>query len=532
MKELEVKKKRSISPVWILPLVALLIGIWLGYKSFQEQGIEITVRIKEATGLTPGKTQIFYKGLPVGMLKELSVTPDLLNIDARIEVVREAKAKLTDTAKIWIVKPEVSTSKITGLETIVTGNYFQIMVGKEGRSSRFFVAEDSPPPLHMDSPGLHLTLISSGDSSLNPESPVLYKKFQVGEVLSVTMDEAGQISNRILIYPQYQDLVGDNTVFWDISSIELKTNLPNFSVKLGTLRTILAGGVSMKTPDSAKKTVLSRTSFTLHKNFEEGITENHIPVTLRFPSRFGLLVGAEIDYRGITVGKITHMDLDDNLESVTATAHLSRSVEKILGEKSAFWLTRATLTITGVEHLDKLLSGAGISMGGRGGKETREFTVFGSRPPGLAETEGLQLILESNELGSLGVGKPVYFRQLQVGRVTGAELSRDSRKVLVHINIEEKYKDLVKENSKFWNSSGIRIKGGLMTSMQINTESMAAFLGGGVSFITPETEMGKEVVQDYVFTLHREPKEAWLSWSPDIRLGEEKRQWLNLLKKE
>ena len=114
-----VKAKKGISPIWILPLVAILIGGWLVYKDYQESGIMITVRIKDASGLTAGKTRVMFKGLPVGTLKSFQVTPDLQSIDARIEMVKEAREELTTDTKFWVVRPELSVNRITGLDTLV-----------------------------------------------------------------------------------------------------------------------------------------------------------------------------------------------------------------------------------------------------------------------------------------------------------------------------------------------------------------------------------------------------------------------------
>ncbi len=420
MEQLDIKKKKTISPVWILPLVTLAIAGWLGFKAIQERGIDITVRVKEATGLTPGKTQVLYKGLSVGLLKKLAITSDLQSVDAEIEMVKEAADKLTAETKFWVVKPELSASKISGLETIVSGNYFEILPGSTGEKRNIFQAEDEPPPRHANSPGLHLTLISTKNSSHSPESPVLYKKIKVGEIISVKLDTNDLINTRILIYPKYSHLVSSDSKFWDISSVEFKANLPNISVKFGTLKSILAGGVSFMSPEGEQKSVLKKSTFTLYSSLGEALQDN----------------------------------------------------------------------------------------------------------------SGLQLILESPQLGSLGSGKPVYFRQMKVGHITEIELSEDSRKILIHINIHEPYKKLIHEKTKFWNSSGIRIQGGLMTSMKISTESLASLLDGGISFITPEKEMGNKVQNGSLFTLHREPEEDWLSWSPEIKLHEDDQPMLKLLEKK
>lgn len=143
----------------------------------------------------------------------------------------------------------------------------------------------------------------------------------------------------------------------------------------------------------------------------------------------------------------------------------------------------------------------------------------------MTVNSGLNLVLETERLGSLGYDKPVYYRQVQVGHTTGYELSPTGQNVLIYVNIHEGFEHLVRENSKFWNSSGVRVKGGLLSKMQLSTKSLAAIISGGISFSTPDVDdMGNMVANGRHFILNTDPDDEWLAWSPVLGLEGEPEQ--------
>jgi paraquat-inducible protein B len=516
-----IKTKKGISPIWILPIVAILIGAWLIYKDYQESGFMIKVQIKDASGLTAGKTQVMFKGLPVGTLKSFHVSPDLLSIDAKIEMVKEAREKLTTDAKFWVVRPELSANRITGLETLVTGSYFEVQPGTNPGLTLSFVALDEAPPLSTHVPGLHLTLKSEKSVVLSPGSPVYFKKVEVGEIVSNALLDDSSIETKILIYPQYTGHVSSKSLFFVSGGIRLDANLPKISLHIDPIKSIIRGGISFITPDGGEKIQDLKKSIPLHKDFEAAQHAGDIEITLTFSVEHGLQAGSEIRYNGIQIGSIKELQLDEDMKTIRAKAYIHKSLDHLLRVDTYIWAVNAKFSAAGIANLATLLKGAHLNLIAGQGKQTTKFQVHDTRPPNITVDTGLNLVMETDRLGSLGYDKPVYYRQVQVGHTTGYELSATGQNVLVYLNIHEPFVNLIRENTKFWNSSGFRIKGGLMTEMRISTESLATLIGGGISFSTPEKEeMGNRVSNGKHFTLHTEPDDKWLNWSPALELGE------------
>ncbi len=515
-----VKTKKGLSPIWILPVLALCLGGWLLFKDYQESGFMITVQIKNATGITPDKTRIYFKGIPIGTVKTFSVNPDLQWIDVNIEMVKEAKEELTDDSKIWVVRPEVSFNKITGLDTLVKGSYFEIQPGNSKVPGITFVALSSAPPLSSRVPGLHLTLHSKHAVSLGPGSPVYFKKVEVGEVVSNILQDDSSIKTRILIYPKYTKHVTEKTLFFISQGVQIDANLPKLSIHIDPLKTILNGGMSFITPSGGKELTNGETIHPLYQDRQAAENADNLVIDLNFSVENGLSADSEIQYNGVKIGTIRNLKLSNDYNMVHAKAYIHKELRHLLVEGTYIYAVRAKLNAGNVSNLGTLITGPYLNLIPGKGKATSTFKVHDSRPVDMTISTGLNIVLETDRLGSLGYDKPVYYRQVQVGKTTGYELSPTGQNVLIYVNISPPYMNLVRENSKFWNSTGIRIKGGLMTTMKISTESLATLIAGGISFSTPEDkDMGNLVANGQHFSLNADPDDEWLNWSPELQLG-------------
>ena len=176
----KVRPASNWSAIWVLPLIALLIGGWLGWQAYSTAGIEIQVIFPSGEGIQAGKTEVIYKGMSIGKVTALALDHSAENrgVIATLEMNKEVEPQLRSNTRFWLVKPHVSLAGITGLETLVSGNYIAVSPG-DGEPSLAFQALPEAPPLADDQPGLHLTLKAERLGSLNRDSPVFYKQLQV-----------------------------------------------------------------------------------------------------------------------------------------------------------------------------------------------------------------------------------------------------------------------------------------------------------------------------------------------------------------
>lgn len=477
------------SAIWILPLIALAIGGWLAWQAYSQAGVRIQVRFQTGEGIVANKTEVFYKGMSVGKVDSLELDTEGQNtgVVATIEMNKEAEGHLTTGTRFWLVKPSVSLAGITGLETLVSGNYIAISPG-EGEPTKRFTALAKAPPLSDDEPGLHLTLKADRLGSLNRDSPVFYKQIQVGRVKSYKLSEdQDTVEVKVFIAPAYANLVRKHTRFWNASGISIDANLSGVKVRSESLASIVAGGIAFATPEHRKDSPPTDPSLPFRLYDDYDAAQAGIRIKLKLNDYEGLQAGrTPVMYKGIQIGSLKALRMEDNLTSATADLTLDPLAEDYLVEGTQFWVVKPSISLAGITGIEALVKGNYISFrpGEKGAKPMREFEARAKAPPLDLRAPGLHLVLFADALGSLDVGSPVTYRQVKVGSVQSYQFAKNSNRILIGVHIEKEYANLVNGSTRFWNVSGITLTGGL-SGIKIKSESLQSLMAGGIAFDTP-----------------------------------------------
>ncbi len=515
MNDLPLAKARPASnwsAIWVLPLIALLIGGWLGWRAYNEAGIEIQVTFETGEGLQAGKTEVIYKGMSIGKLTalELDDSGEQRGVRATLEMDKRVEHQLLSNTRFWLVKPSVSLAGITGLETLVSGNYIAASPG-DGEPARKFTALNEPPPLADTAPGLHLTLKAERLGSLNRDSPVFYKQIQVGRVKSYALlEDQNQVEVKVFIQPEFASLVRKHTRFWNASGVSIDAGLSGVTVRTESLASIVAGGIAFATPEHRKDSPPTDPSlpFRLYEDFDTA--QAGIRVNLTLHDFDGLEPGrTPVMYKGIQVGHMKTFKIDDDLSGARVELMLDPRTEDYLVEGTDFWVVKPSISlavITGLEALVKC-NYIAIRPGEKGGAPARDFAARPKAPPLDLAAPGLHLVLFSDVRGSLEVGSPVLFKQLKVGSVQSYQLSRDNKQVAFGVHIEPDYAHLVNNSTRFWNASGITLKGGL-SGVEVKSESLQTLLAGGIAFETPDPKAARDDKRVQRFNLYSSQEQA------------------------
>ena len=240
------------------------------------------------------------------------------------------------------------------------------------------------------------------------------------------------------------------------------------------------------------------------------VTSKGPEVRIRFETAEGIAAGkTEIRCRSVSVGKVTRVELDENLQSVLVYARLDSGNEILLRKGTRFWVVRPRVSAADVSGLGTLLTGAYIELEpGTGDLGVRKWKGRETPPATNRSIPGRRLTLVSEEAGSLSVGSPIYYRGYDVGRIERRVLDPDGRRIVYDAFIREEYQSLVRENTKFWNTSGIDVSAGV-DGFKVRTPSLQAMISGGVSFAVNENEEPGEMVSDgSVFELHDDLEDA------------------------
>ncbi len=219
-----------------------------------------------------------------------------------------------------------------------------------------------------------------------------------------------------------------------------------------------------------------------------------------------------IRYKAVQVGKVKKLALTPDLKKVKITAEIFPEMAENLSANTRFWVVKPRVTFQGISGLDTLLSGVHIGMDpGDKPNETNQalesYTGLSTPPVITTGEKGTALILNTDSLGSLDVGSPVYYHKVNVGEVTGYRLNKNSQSIDVTIYVHSPYDEKIKTSTRFWNASGLELE--LTTSgLSARMESLTSLLIGGIAFETPENEMGFALDGETTFKLYESYKLA------------------------
>jgi paraquat-inducible protein B len=240
-------------------------------------------------------------------------------------------------------------------------------------------------------------------------------------------------------------------------------------------------------------------------------------VTIEFSDGAGVEAGKTmLDYLGVSAGTVESVDLRPGLKGVTIKLRLKRSAAALANEGTKFWIVHPEIGFSGVKGLDTLVSGVHLDALPGSGAPTKQFIGLDKSPAPDVTDEGRAFILQSDRLGSLTTGAPVFYREFKVGQVEASHLSADSTSVLIRIHIDAPYGDLVRTNTKFWNTGGFSFKISLFGGAQLKDTSLESLVSGGVALATPDGPLAPPAPADTQFGLAAEPDKDWQKWAPKI----------------
>jgi paraquat-inducible protein B len=314
-------KKRRISIVWLVPLVALAIGGWLVYKAISEKGPTVTITFNSAEGLEAGKTKIKFKDVELGQVTSIELDDGLSQVIVKAEMVKKAEKFISGNTRFWVVRARVAAGGISGLSTLFSGAYIGLDPGKAGLPATYFKGLEIPPVVTAELPGSHYVLRAGSLGSLQIGDPVYFRRIKVGQIVSYKLDEDGQaVTIEIFVHDPHHQLVRKNTKFWNASGLDLTIDAEGIRVDTESFVTLMIGGIAFDTPakQEAGEPAGEKDVFKLYKN-REAISEKTYTRKNKYLLHFdsgvrGLKIGAPVELQGIQIGQVLDVNLEFDVE--------------------------------------------------------------------------------------------------------------------------------------------------------------------------------------------------------------------------
>lgn len=347
--------KRSLwdraSVVWLVPLAALAIALGVAWQSYNDRGALIEIIFDNAAGIEKNETELRYRDVAVGIVETVKFTETLDQVIVGIRVEKDVVPYVDADSEFWVVRPEVTTQGVSGLDTVLSGVYLQGNWDERiGEAETTFQGLPDPPLLVGGEQGLSIVLRSS-DGSLSGNTPILYKGVQVGRVGTANVSSDGfSVEAVAVVYSPYDNLVTSQTRFWDTSGFSLSIGTSGAAVDFESLASLIAGGITFDTFVSGATLAADDTTFTVfgdagsaRSSIFESSAGNTVDVMAVFDGNVsGLVIGAAVELKGLRIGEVT--GLNGVIEESATGANVVRLQTILSIEPSRLGLEGATET--------------------------------------------------------------------------------------------------------------------------------------------------------------------------------------------
>ncbi len=263
MKNHRIRRTAYTIAIWMFPCLAAILCGWLAFDYYQRLGPMIKITFPDASNVEAQKTPLRFRGITVGRVEKVVLSPTTKEVVVSARLSREAKKLAVEGAQFWIVQPQVDFEGIRGLETIFRGSYIRIEAGK-GEPRLAFQGKTGDDVNDTTAGTITYILRSRITESINPGDSVTYRGLKVGAVSGVRLDRASQwVEIQVSIERQYGKLIRNNTVFWKKVGVQAKLGLFKSELKISSLESLIKGGIAFATPNEAEPRAKSYSRFIL-----------------------------------------------------------------------------------------------------------------------------------------------------------------------------------------------------------------------------------------------------------------------------
>jgi paraquat-inducible protein B len=325
------KGRRRISLIWVIPVLTLAIGGWLVWDTYAKRGPKVTITFDQGDGLVAGQSVVKHRDVTLGTVTAVKLTPDMNHVNVTVQMTREATPLINSNTKFWIVTPRFFAGSLSGLGTLLSGPYIDLLPDPAGgKPQTHFVGLQDPPVLQSGVPGRTFLLKASRIGSVTLGAPVFFRDLEVGQVLGWDIGNmAKNVTIHAFVRAPYDAYVHDDSRFWNASGLSINLGAQGVHVEVQSLNSLLLGGVAFSTPDDSTTApeAVANHPFPLYDS-KQAADEATYQRKVNFVSYFsgsvaGLGPGSPVTLHGLKIGEVTGVDMvyDADAHKILAPVH-------------------------------------------------------------------------------------------------------------------------------------------------------------------------------------------------------------------
>ncbi|GAM75604.1 paraquat-inducible protein B [Vibrio ishigakensis] len=478
--------------------------------------LSISLLADQSFGLESGAA-VLYKGISVGHVTSSHLAGEKVKINLLID--SQYRELIRSQNKFYIAS-SVSANfdaagldvKVPPLQHLLTGSISFYSAGSTKIHNEYplYSSKELAKLAQFDGANKQvLTLLSPDLPPVSSGTPLYYRYLPVGQVLDYQLGHSG-MEVKVLIEKQFSHLINKDTVFWNHSGVEIDAGLSGVKVNAEPLSRVLSGGIAFDTiPGVENKT---GRFYKLYDN-QDAARQFGEMITLVADDSNGIKKGAAINFKGVKVGEITLVSPQFAQSEVEFKARIYPEYAKTIAREGAkFWLVTPEIGLTGIKNLSSAIAPTIEVMPSGKGKVKTQFELSSSKPL----SSGYEFVLQAETKGSVAVNTPILYREIEVGRVTDVRLGELADRVIIKTLIDPDYAYLIRENTLFWNVSGLDVSIGL-SGANVKAGTVESLLRGGIAFATPEDgNLLPTAKNGRAFYLYKQADPSWLEWRTAI----------------
>ncbi len=476
-------EERKVSFAWVIPIIILCILAWIAYDTYTKKGTNIIVTFKSAEGLKEGVTPLEYKGLQLGKVTKITMDDDLKNVNVRVLVKSDvAKYVASESSRFWIKKPTVSLTKISGLNTLISGYKIELSPKfrtqqeyNNGKEQLSFIGLDSQPDDELSAQGYYITLTSNDKDNVEVGTPIFYNKFQIGEVVSKDF-KFEKVYLNIYIYDKFNYLVNKSSKFVLNEALKVNYGPSGLEIKVGSLYSALVGGITVITPNKEEDKISKNEELILYAD-EKSMQKKHY-FDIAFKKLDGIGEDTPILYKGIEIGKISEIKLE---KDVLVKAYLYEKYKYLLTNKTKFFIEKPEISLSGVDNLGNIVKGNYLSLKYEKGEYSNSFAAI-EKDKLEHKDDDVIINLYTQDLNSISKNSKVYYRNIEVGKVIDYSLTSTLKKVKIKVAVSNKYAHVLNDHILFYDMSSklVDLKA---LDLNINYSGIEPLLNGAIGIV-------------------------------------------------